>query len=405
MRKKWHHFLVLSLSMLVGTSCTQVTNPELTDLVDPYIGSGGHGHVFVGANVPFGAIQAGPQNIHKGWDWCSGYHYSDSIIIGFSHTHLSGTGCTDLGDVLIMPFTGNMRTQRGEQTNIENSCSSYYSHKNETVSPGYYSLLMDNGIKDEMTTTTRTAIHRITYPQDTENRLLINLQEGNGDRSVDTYMKQIDEYTVEGHRISEGWTKHHIYFTLKSDQPMQTIALFDGDSPKEGQTIQSAGVKGVITFGKAEKVMLKVTISSVSCTNAMANMTAELPDWDFEKTHQRAIAQWNDQLKAIDIESADPTIKKIFYTAMYHTTIAPVTYCDANGEFRGHNDSIIKADWTNYSIFSLWDTYRALHPLFTLTRHDVLPDMINSMLSIHEQQSKLPVWPLIGGESGRRKQK
>ena len=170
MKKKWHHFFTLSLSILLGTSCTQVTSPDLTDSVDPYIGSGGHGHVFVGANVPFGAIQAGPQNIHKGWDWCSGYHYSDSIIIGFAHTHLSGTGCTDLGDVLIMPFTGEVRTHRGEQDNIENSCSSYYNHKNETVSPGYYSLLMDNGIKEEMTTTTRTAIHRITYPQGADHR-------------------------------------------------------------------------------------------------------------------------------------------------------------------------------------------------------------------------------------------
>lgn len=401
MKKKWHHFFTLSLSILLGTSCAQVTNPGLTDSVDPYIGSGGHGHVFVGANVPFGAIQAGPQNIHKGWDWCSGYHYSDSIIIGFAHTHLSGTGCTDLGDVLIMPFTGEVRTRRGEQDNIENSCSSYYNHKNETVYPGYYSLLMDNGIKEEMTTTTRTAIHRITYPQGADHRLLINLQEGNGDRAVDTYLKQVDEYTVEGHRISEGWTRHHVYFTLKSDQPMLSVALFDGDNAKEEKVIQCAGAKGVITFGKAEQVILKVAISSVSCANAATNMTTELPEWDFEKTRQDAVAQWNEQLKVIGIESSDPVIKKIFYTAMYHTIIAPVTYCDVNGEFRGHNDSIIKGDWKNYSTFSLWDTYRALHPLFTLTRQDVLPDMINSMLSIHEQQSKLPIWPLVGGETNQ----
>ena len=176
---------------------------DFTAYVDPYIGSGEHGHVFVGANVPFGAVQVGPQNIFKGWDWCSGYHYSDSIIIGFSHTHLSGTGCSDLGDILLMPYTGEVRTARGEQDNIEGAASSYYKHANEAVAPGYYSLLMDNGVKAELTATERVALHRYTYPSGSEHRLLINLKEGIGDKAYDTYLKKIDEYTIEGYRFSK----------------------------------------------------------------------------------------------------------------------------------------------------------------------------------------------------------
>ena len=199
--------------------------------VDPYIGSGGHGHVFVGANVPNGMIQVGPQNIHKGWDWCSGYHYSDSIVIGFTHTHLSGTGCADLGDILLMPYTGDVRTSRGSQEDISGSCSSYYSHDNETVRPGYYSLTMDNGIGVELTATERVALHRYTYPAGQMPRLLINLQEGNGDTAYETSLTKVDDYTIEGHRFSSGWSRHKVYFCLRSEQPIASIALFEGDAP------------------------------------------------------------------------------------------------------------------------------------------------------------------------------
>ena len=176
------------------------------------------------------AAQVGPQNIFKGWDWCSGYHYSDSIIIGFSHTHLSGTGCSDLGDILLMPYTGEVRTARGEQDNIEGAASSYYKHANEAVAPGYYSLLMDNGVKAELTATERVALHRYTYPSGSEHRLLINLKEGIGDKAYDTYLKKIDEYTIEGYRFSKGWSpRHKVFFTLKCDQPIESLAVFNDD--------------------------------------------------------------------------------------------------------------------------------------------------------------------------------
>ena len=385
-------------------SCSVKEKAEVKDYVsyvDPYIGSGAHGHVFVGANVPFGAVQVGPQNIHKGWDWCSGYHYSDSVIIGFSHTHLSGTGCADLGDILLMPYTGTVRAARGEQDNIEGSCSSYYKHKNEIVTPGFYSLLMDNGVKAELTATERVAMHRYTFPKE-EAHILINLKEGNGDNAYDTYLKQLDEFTIEGYRFSKGWSpQHKVFFTLKCDQPMKVLQLFNDDEPAAEGTLTGPAVKGVISFEKnPESVLLKVAISSVSCANAKANLESELAHWDFDQVKLNAKTVWNEALSCIDVDTKDERAKKIFYTSLYHTFIAPTLYSDVNGDFRGHNDSVYtNVSWKNYSTFSLWDTYRTLNPLFTVIKPDMVGDMINSYLGIYDQQGKLPIWPLVGGET------
>ena len=408
LHKSWIPVLALCLGGF-AVSCsapvqTEKVATEYTAYVDPYIGSGGHGHVFVGANVPFGAVQVGPQNICKGWDWCSGYHYSDSIVIGFSHTHLSGTGCSDLGDVLLMPYTGEVRTLRGEQDNIEGAASSYYKHANESVAPGYYSLLMDNGVKVELTATERVALHRYTYPTDGARRLLINLKEGIGDQAYDTYLKKVDEYTVEGYRFSKGWSpRHKVFFTLKSDQPIESLDVFNDDAAAGQDELKGESVKGVISFkGNPQVAQVKVAISSVSCAGALANMEAELADWDFERVRQEADRKWNEQLACVDIDTQDERAKKIFYTAMYHMFIAPTLYCDANGDFRGHDDKVYTNNtWKNYSTFSLWDTYRTLHPLFTIIKPQYVPDMVNSMLSIYDQQGKLPIWPLVGGETNQ----
>ena len=395
-------FIYLIVFIFPCSSFGQVGKTDYVSYVNPYIGSGGHGHVFVGANVPFGAVQVGPQNIHKGWDWCSGYHYSDSIIIGFSHTHLSGTGCADLGDILVMPYTGTIRTARGEQNNIEGSCSSYYKHENETVAPGYYSLLMNNGVKAELTATERVAMHRYTFPKNKENHILINLKEGNGDKAYETYLKQTDAYTVEGYRFSKGWSpKHKVFFTLKSNQPMDKMQMFNDDQPAGNGILKGESVKGVVSFvGKAESILLKVGISSVSCANAALNIESELPNWDFDKTRTNSKISWNKALSCIDINTKDERAKKIFYTSLYHTFIAPTLYCDVNGDFRGHNDSVYtKNSWKNYSTFSLWDTYRTLNPLFTIIKPEMVGDLVNSFLGIFDQQGKLPIWPLVGGET------
>ena len=379
----------------------EVSGMDYVSYVDPYIGSAGHGHVFIGANVPFGALQLGPSNIHKGWDWCSAYHYLDSIVIGFSHTHLSGTGCTDLGDILFMPYSGKVRTARGEQDNIEGAASSYYSHDNEKVTPGYYSLLMDNGVNVELTATERVGMHHYTYPAGDANRLLINLQEGNGDESYDTYVKKVDDYQVEGYRFSRGWSHHKVFFVMKSNQKIESLAVFDGDTEAGENELQGQKVKGVVTFEGAPKdVLLKVSISSVSCDNARMNMDDELPHWDFDQVHQQAVDKWNKELAVVDIETTDEDAKKIFYTSMYHAFIAPTRYCDVNGDFRGHDDQIYQNNsWENYSTFSLWDTYRTLNPLFTILKPSMVGDFINSYMSIYDQQGKLPIWPLVGGET------
>lgn len=382
----------------------KATDPvDYTAWVDPYIGTGGHGHVFVGANVPFGAVQAGPQNIHKGWDWCSGYHYSDSVLIGFSHTHLSGTGCADLGDVLLMPFTGAVRTARGEQETIEGSCASYYTHQHEKVSPGYYALRMEGGIEAELTATERVAMHRYVFPAgEKERHLLINLKEGNGDKAYDTYLKQVDEYTVEGYRFSKGWSPDHkVFFILRSDQPIRELLVFNDDTPAGSETLSGEAVKGVLSFKPdTAVVMVKVALSSVSTENALENMRAELSHWDFDEVHNEAVRKWNDCLGCIRIETADERARKIFYTSLYHAFIAPTLYQDVNGAFRGHDDKVYTADtWTNYSTFSLWDTYRTLNPLLTIVRPELTSDIVNSCLGIFDQQGKLPIWPLVGGET------
>ena len=372
--------------------------------VDPYIGSGGHGHVFVGASVPFGTIQVGPQNIFKGWDWCSGYHYSDSIVIGFSHTHLSGTGCTDLGDLQMMPFTGQVRTKRGEQNDISNSCASYYKHENETVAPDYYALLMDNGIRVELTATERVALHRYHFPDTKENHVLINLKEGNGFNAVASSIRLVDANTIEGFRVVNGWSpEHRIYFRIKTDKPVEDLLVFHDDTPAGSKALTGKEVKGVLVLGEGHSdLCLKVAISSVSCENAAQNMAAELPHWDFDRVRKESRKKWNAELARVDVVDKDERARKIFYTAMYHTLIAPTTYCDVNGEFRGHDQQIYQAkDWRNYSTFSLWDTYRALHPWFTIIQTDRVGDMVNSMLSIFDQQGKLPIWPLIGGETNQ----
>ncbi|MDR0844929.1 MAG: glycoside hydrolase family 92 protein, partial [Tannerella sp.] len=260
----------------------------LLQYVDPYIGSGFHGHVFVGTSTPFGMVQLGPSNIQKGWDWCSGYHYSDSIVIGFAHTHLNGTGGTDLGDILLMPYTGKIRTERGGQEDISNGYASYYSHEQEVVRPEYYSLLLSSyNVKAELTATNRVGFHRYTFPRNEEARVIIDLKEGNGDKALNTCLKQVDAYTLEGYRFSKGWSTHKVFFTLKSDTPFADLALFDDNEPKEGNELEAAAAKGVLSFGKQVKeVKLKVGISPVSCAHAAEHIRLEIKDWDFGKAVQ-----------------------------------------------------------------------------------------------------------------------
>ena len=398
-------FLFFFCSALTSCSTEQdKKGNDYTQFVDPLIGSGGHGHVFVGASVPFGAIQAGPSNFHKGWDWCSSYHYSDSIVKGFSHLHLSGTGCTDLGEFLIMPAVGDLKMNPGSQENPENGYASYYNHNTEKVEPGYYKVHLDTyDIDIEMTTSERVALHKITYPKSDNAKIIIDLEEGNGDTATKTFVHKVNDTIVAGYRFSTGWASdQREYFAMVLSKPIQNIVVYNGEKLMQGNAAEGTSVKACIEFKTEalEEVLFKFGMSPVSMENALANIKAEMHSWDFEQILAENQGKWNKELSKIQIKTEDLAKKKVFYTAMYHTLIAPNLFNDSNGEYRGVDKKVYEgADFTNYTLFSLWDTYRTAHPLYTLTQPERVPDMINSMLTIYKQQGKLPVWHLRGNET------
>jgi len=406
MRNAFKSFMTACL--LVSVAMTGVAQKDysksegLLKYVDPHIGSGFHGHVFVGTSVPYGMVQVGPNNIYKGWDWCSGYHYSDSILIGFSQTHLNGTGCSDLGDIMIMPMN-EIRTERGEQEDISNGYASKYSHNTEIVRPEYYSVMVERyNIKAEMTATNRVGFHRYTYPEGKPASILINLSEGNASRkAVWCYVRKVDDYTIEGYRYSHYWSPNRkVYFVLKADQKIEDFTAYEGNVAKSKEQWHTPWLKTALTFGNVKQVQIKVALSPVSCENAAMNLKAELDHWDFDQTVKASADRWNEQLQKIVVEGSNEADKRIFYTAHYHTMITPSTYCDVNGEYRGMDDMIyFSPTKENYTTLSLWDTYRTLQPLMTITQPERVLGIINSMLSIYRQQGKLPIWALHNGET------
>ncbi|WP_316820778.1 GH92 family glycosyl hydrolase [Pedobacter gandavensis] len=391
MKRKYLLFLGILLSVEQVLAQT-----GLTKYVDPHIGSAAHGHVFVGANVPFGAVQLGPTNVFEGWDWCSGYNYASNTIIGFSHTHLSGTGIGDLNDILVMPATGP-----SQQNYV-----STFSHDREVSKAGYYSVILDKyKIKAELTSSERVGFHQYTFDKAQDQpHVMIDLKAGVGwDSPVETYVKQIDATTLVGYRLSKGWANdQRLYFAVKISQPLSHLALSDSSSMmKSDKELKGKGVKAVLHFDaiNAAVLKLKVGLSPVSYENALANINAEIPGWDFNKVHQQADSKWEKELSKLKI-TADEDTKKTFYTALYHTMIAPSIFDDVNGDYRGTDKKVYhKPGFTNYTTFSLWDTYRAYHPLFTILHQDKVSDVINSFLAIYQQQGKLPVWHLMGNET------
>lgn len=375
---------------------------ELTSYVDPTIGSGGHGHVFVGASVPFGAVQVGPDNIFKGWDWCSGYHYSDSLIIGFAQTHLSGTGIGDLGDVLMMPYIGAIKLSKGSEENPSSGYGSTFSHDNEKVKPGFYSVKLDNGIAVELTASERVGYHRYHFPANINAHIIIDLKNGINDRSTDTYTELTDPTTIKGYRFSKGWANdQRIFFAIKISKPVTDFKVYNDTTLMQGRNGKDEAIKGLISFKNfSGSVDLKVGISPVSSDNALANINAEIPNWNFDDIVKKAEKKWNNQLSKIKIETSNAVDKKIFYTALYHTMIDPTLYNDDKGDYRGTDKKVYHhAPFNNYTVFSLWDTYRALNPLYTIIQPERVNDIIQSFLAIYKQQKKLPIWHLEGCET------
>lgn len=357
--------IIYSIAILTLFSCSQ-QGERAESLVEPLIGTGGHGHVFVGANVPHGMISAGPNNETLGWDWCSGYHDTDLTIAGFAQNHLSGTGIADLGEILLMPYLGDAEFK-----------AAAFEKQNEVVKPGYYRVsLYDGGITVELTATERVAYHK--YAKESDSALVVTLDLETAVKSMmfrpgrqESEINKIDDRTVAGYRMSSEWARDHkVFFAARFSHAIENMA---GENPY-----------AVLTFGDAEEVEARVAISYNSIEAALANLEAE-GGKTFREALAYAEAQWNDQLSAIDFKGIDSEADTLFYTALYHTAFAPQLFSDAGQE-------------DDYTIFSTWDTYRAVHPLYTIIDPKA-GDYVNSMLKISEDTGRLPVWPLAGFET------
>ena len=382
---------LLAAAALILAACTPKTTESLTQYVNPRIGSGGHGHVFVGASVPFGMVQLGPTSIPQEWDWTSGYHASDSTVIGFSHTHLEGTGIGDLFDVTLMPVIGEVTYARGNYDGPQTGLWSYADRSKEVARPSYYSVPLTRwGITAELTATARVGMHRYTFPAARDAAIVIDLENGGcWDSATDTGFELVGDRAIQGRRRSTGWANdQHVYFYAEFSEPF--TAVFPNDRYAR---------LGFGDLAEGKQILVKVALSPVSIEGARAAMTAELPGWDFEATCRAADAAWNKELSRIRISGEDPTARTIFYTALYHTMIHPAVFNDIDGKYRGADGQVHQGDFTNYTIFSLWDTYRAAMPLMNIIHPDRADDMVRTMVRIYDEQGKLPVWHLWGCET------
>jgi predicted alpha-1,2-mannosidase len=355
---------------------------DLTRYVNPFIGTAGHGHTFPGAIVPFGMVQLSPDTRLTGWDGCSGYHYSDSEIYGFSHTHLSGTGISDYGDILLLPLADD-GLPAGRK-------AARFQHQNETASPGYYSVRLDDGnILVELTATARVGMHRYTFPGGHAANVMLDLT--HRDKVLDARFRFVNRNTIVGWRRSQAWAKDQVvYFALEFSQP---FVGFAGSSNQQ---------KGYFRFdlNPGEPLLVKVGISSVDVEGAQKNLKAELNHWDFDKVRADARAAWNAELSKIAVTGGTDAQLTNFYTALYHAMTAPNLFMDVDGRYRGRDFKTHEAkDFSNYTVFSLWDTFRAAHPLYTIIDQKRTRDFIRTFLVQYEQGGRLPVWELAANET------
>jgi predicted alpha-1,2-mannosidase len=390
----------------------QAGEEDLLQWVDPRIGTGGHGHCFPGAAVPFGAVQLSPDTYNDGWDWCCGYHVSDSSIMGFSHTHLSGTGCGDLLDFLIMAGTGPARIVPGTRENPDEGYRSRFSHEDEVISPGYYSVLLkDYGIRAELSASERAGIHRYTFRASRQAYLVLDLQHGylgGGKPNVlSAELAHSSPATLAGGRVTRAWGEgRHSYFALEvSKVPDRVVFYQDDEETAYGKPLTGTNLKCVLHFSTTagETILVKTGISGVSSGQAAKNLAAEIPAWDFDSVHAQARSRWARQIGKIRVTTANTTHKRIFYTALYHMSLGPTLFDDVDGQYRGMDQAIhtLPAGQHNYTTFSLWDTYRAAHPGYTLIEADRVPDFANTLIRMADQSpAGMPVWPLQGTETG-----
>jgi putative alpha-1,2-mannosidase len=420
-------FTALVITFVFSASAQK--KQDYTKYVDPFIGTGAHGHTYPGAVTPFGMMQLSPDTRLTGWDGCSGYHFTDSVVYGFSHTHLSGTGIADYCDVLFMPTTGQPQFKNTEYRSL-------FQKKNEDASPGYYKTHLDKyDIDVELTATTRVGVHKYDFPSTKQANIIIDLQ--HRDQVLNSWIEVVNDREIRGMRQSKSWAKdQYVYFYAKFSKPFKTYGIAVNDEVKDGlKKAEGKNIKLFIQFDDPNELISKVGISSVSAEGALKNLEAEVPDFDFKRVEKAAKAAWNVELSKIEVEGGappanlrtvpmgmpnpdaaknpkdknkktppppDPAKVKltVFYTAMYHAMLAPNIYNDVDGQYRGLDGRIHYAQGFNYyTVFSLWDTYRATHPLLTLIDRKRSTDFIKSFLAINQQAGQLPVWPLGSDET------
>lgn len=408
MRLKLTALVAFVLCALVAPRAGGASPADPLAFADPTIGTGGHGHTYPGASVPFGMVQPSPDTRTDGWDWCSGYHRSDTSILGFSQTHLSGTGVGDMLDVLLMPTRGPLTLEPGTLEKPEAGYRSRFSHADETASPGYYAVrLADTGIRVELTATERVAVHRYTFPKAKDAHVILDLAHMYGeDGVIEAQLHVADERTITGGRRVDRWARNrHVYFAARFSKPFAAFGLsLEGRQSPGLKDAQGRHLKAWVDYATAEgeAVVVRVGISPVSIEGALLNLEAEAPQPDFDAVHAKARAAWADVLSAITIEGATDKQRRIFTTALYHAFLAPTLFSDVDGAYRGLDAEPHRAtDFRYYSTFSLWDTYRAAHPLYCLVQRPRARDFVRTLVAMARENpdGTLPVWPLANDET------
>lgn len=422
----------LLLLLSLGISVLGQSKADLAQYVNPLIGTQRMGHTYPGATVPFGSVQLSPDtdeqphNIGGKYNpetyrYCAGYQYDDSEVVGFSHTHFSGTGHSDLGDFLVMPTVGDLQMEPGGKGDPKSGFRSAFSHVNETAEAGYYKVrLDDDGILAELTASTRVGLHQYTFPASDNAHIILDLMHGiynYDDKNVWTYVRVINDHTLAGFRQTNGWARTRtVYFAMEFSKPFASYGFkefakqdYKGfwrkfDQSKNFPEMAGKQIRAHFDFKTAagEKLLIKFALSPVSTDGALANIRSEIPGWNFDKTRRAARDSWNRELSKVTITTADRGALTNFYTAMYHASISPTVYMDVDGQYKGIDQNVHRAaGFTNYTTFSLWDTYRALHPLLNIIQPARDRDMVRSMLQ-HQAQSPehmLPIWSHYANEN------
>jgi len=396
-------FFLLSFGFLYA--CSHKSDLQEVDYINPFIGTGGHGHNFPGVTVPFGMVQLSPDTRKDSWDGCSGYHYSDSIVYGFSHTHLSGTGAADYGDIRLMPTVGELKLNP-EYDNPKAGYGSHFQHSRESASAGFYAVhLNDYDIYVALTATERVGFHKYLFPKSKDAHILIDLKESiTSEKILESEVNIVNDSVIEGYRRTRGWARdHYLYFYAKFSKPFKSFGIDNNDTLyKKERTAKGNKLKAWVDYEThaGDIVYVKVGISPVDIAGAKNNLETEIPDWDFDAVKNEAREKWANQMKKFDVGGGTKAQKEVFYTALYHTMIAPNIYSDVDGRYRGHDLNIHQDNtFTMYTVFSLWDTFRTLHPLFNIIERERTVDLIKSMLDMYKCDGLLPVWELAANET------